>query len=101
MRKMLLLAPLMLAGCGPTVYRDRVETVKVPVSVPCAERRPEEVQPLRSSMTKEQWNALSTDQRQALLLAQGMSRKAYGDKLYVATAGCPEQSADTSDAKDR
>lgn len=90
MRKTPLLLAFALAGCG-TVYKDRVETVKVPVNVPCVAEtgRPTEVTPLKSTMTKAEWDRLSTDQREKLLLAQGASRKAYGDKLYVATAGCP------------
>lgn len=91
MRKIALLAPLILTACGGTVYKDRIQTVNVPVSVPCVaeEGRPVEVVPLNQTMTREQWDALTLDQREKLLLAQAAARKAYGEQLFVVTAGCP------------
>jgi hypothetical protein len=61
---------------------------KVPVSTPCVKDRPEEVVPLRQRLPREDWDRLTTDQREKLLGAQAMDRKAYGEKLSVATAGC-------------
>ncbi len=88
MRKSLALA-LLLSGCAGTVVQEKPVNVLTPVTVPCVSpARPAEVKPLRSKMTKEQWNALDVKQRQDLLLAQGMDRKAYGDSLFVSTAGC-------------
>lgn len=89
MRKTLLFAPLILSACTTPVIKDRVETVKVPVTVPCVkDTRPEEVKPLKQTMSKQQWDALTLDQREKLLLGNGMARKTYGDQLYVATSGC-------------
>ena len=85
-----ILAALLLSGCTTPVIKEVPVEVKVPVNVPCVrDQRPEEVKALKDKMSKGEWNALSTDQREKLLLAQGTDRKAYGDKLYVATSGCP------------
>lgn len=91
MRVPILLAPFALAACasGPVIEEKFIE-VKVPVSVPCVlGERPTEVVPLKEQLTREEWDAMSTDQREKLLLANGLVRKTYGNKLYVATAGCP------------
>ena len=79
-----------LASCAGTVVEERIVEVKVPVTVECVRgQRPPEVQPLKSKMSKEEWDALTTDQREKLLLAQASDRKEYGEALYVATSGCP------------
>jgi hypothetical protein len=86
--KYLFILPLLLSGCATTI-RDRVTEVKVPVSSPCVRGvRPTEIKPLRDQYTKAQWKALGTDQREKLLLSNGMNRKVFGDKLVVATTGC-------------
>lgn len=86
-----IILPLMLLGaCTRTVYEDRPVEVKVPVTVPCVKNKPAEVQALRDRMTREKWDSLSTDQRQSLLLGQGLDRKAFGDQAMVVIAGCPE-----------
>ena len=46
------------------------------------------VVPLREQLTRDQWDGLSTDQREKLLGAQALDHLVYGDKLDVATAGC-------------
>jgi hypothetical protein len=80
---------LLLGGCAGTVVQEKPVTVLTPVTVPCVSpARPDETKALKLKMTKKQWDALDVKQRQDLLLAQGMDRKAYGDKLYVSTAGC-------------
>jgi len=87
MRKTFLL-PLVLAACA-TPNVDEGTIVKVPVSVPCLSGdRPEEIKALKETMTREEWDSLTTDQREKLLLANAAERKAYGDSLYVTTAGC-------------
>lgn len=80
-----------LTGCATKqipVTVEKVVEVKVPVSTPCVKDRPEEVVALNRKMTREEWDSLTTDQREKLLGAQALDRKAYGDKLNVATAGC-------------
>ncbi len=89
-KKPLLFSVLLLGACTRTVYQDRPVEVKVPVTVPCVKDKPVEVKPLRDQMTRQQWDALSLDQREKLLLGQGMDRKAFGDKAMVVVAGCPE-----------
>jgi len=82
-----------LIGCTHTVERPviqtQVQTVKVPVSVPCRKgETPQAPVALRDRFTREEWDALTTDQRENLSQAQAQDRKAYGDKLAVNTAGC-------------
>ncbi len=90
MRSMIIaLAACLLAGCATkTVYVDRVVEVKVPVAAPCMGQRPTDEVALRDQIGREQWDALSTDQRANLLAAQALARKVYGDKLTDAAAGC-------------
>lgn len=81
---------LVLTGCTTPVIKDRIVEIKTPVSVPCVrDSRPSEVQPLNKKIARQDWDALTTDQRENLILAQAAERKAYGDELYVATSGCP------------
>ena len=88
--KYYLLPLIALAGCTSTVVKDRPVEVKVPVTAPCVTNKPKEVQALRDRVTKERWASLSTDQRQSLLLSQGLDRKAFGEQAMVVIAGCPE-----------
>ena len=83
------LAALMITGCAPQiVYRDRPVEVRVPVSAPCMGERPDEPISLRDQLTREEWDALTTDQRENLMGAQALLRKVYGDRLTAASAGC-------------
>lgn len=83
---------LLLGACATTkeipVTVEKVVESKVAVSSPCVKERPLEVVPLREKMTRQEFDSLSTDQREKLLGSQALDRKAYGDKLNVATAGC-------------
>lgn len=79
---------LSLGGCTRTVYVDRVVEVKVPVSAPCMGERPAPVTPLRDLFTKEEWQALTTDQRDALVGAQALAHQILGQRATVASAGC-------------
>lgn len=81
---------LLLGACATpaTIIKEVPVEVKVPVTVPCVQNKPAEVQPVKQKLTREQWNHLTTDQREKLLGAQSLNRKAYGDSLNVATAGC-------------
>ena len=82
---------LTLAGCGaPPVVVEHPVIVEKPVSVTCVLGvRPMEPATLKSKYTPDQWALLTTDQREKLLAANSIDRKTYGDKLYVATVGCP------------
>jgi hypothetical protein len=91
MRYIALLLPLSLAACmrPDPIVEYRTVTVEIPVSVPCiSPSRPTEVTPVRQRVTRAEWDAMTTDQRERLLLANGMRRKGYSDELYAATAGC-------------
>lgn len=87
-----LLPLLLLAGCTKTievpVVKEVVREVKVPVHTPCIKDRPDQVQALRDKVGRAEWDALTTDQRNSLLLAQGQDRQAFSEKLTVATVGC-------------
>lgn len=89
--KKIILLPLLLTACKtPTVIEERIVEVNKPVTVPCVVgERPEEVSPLNKQFTKEQWDALTTDQREKLIAANAMARKAYGDLVFSITVGCP------------
>lgn len=82
---------IVLAGCTthkvPVIKEVPVE-VKIPVSAPCMGARPAEVKSLKSIVSREEWDALTSDQREKLLGAQSLKHKSYGDKLTVASAGC-------------
>jgi hypothetical protein len=84
------LACSLLAACtaNPPIIVEKPVEVKVPVTVPCVKERPGEVVGLRDRVGRADWDALSTDQREKLLQAQAQDRKAFGDRLTVATAGC-------------
>lgn len=83
------LAALSLTGCATkTVYVDRVVEVKVPVTVPCKTGEPDPVQMLKDSMTKEEWDALTTDQRDALIAAQALAWRTLSWQTADLTAGC-------------
>lgn len=84
-----LVALLLLAGCTKTVIKEVPIEVKVPVAAPCMGERPKEPTALRDKIPSETWESMPTDQRQNQLGAQAMARKAYGDKVTVASAGCP------------
>lgn len=84
-----LLIGLTLAGCQTApVIRTEVQTVNVPVLVECLGDLPKEVIALKTQYTEEQWNQLTTEQRNNLVIAQALDRKVYGDRLTAASAGC-------------
>jgi len=89
----LMLAALMIAGCTRTIDRpviqDRVTEVRVPVVAECREgEHPVEPTPLNQRFTREQWYAMTTDQRENLQSDQALARKIYADQLAAHTAGC-------------
>jgi len=87
----ILFAALLLAGCATGPVKTEFQEVLVPVTVGCVTpERPEEVKAVNEKIGRQQWDLLTTDQREKLLLANALERKAYGDKLFVATSGCPE-----------
>jgi hypothetical protein len=82
------LAALSLAGCTRTITKEVPIEVKVPVTVPCMGARPSPVQALRESLSREEWDALTTDQRANLVAAQAIERMIYGNRAADASAGC-------------
>lgn len=79
---------LVLTGCTRTITKEVVVEVKVPVTVPCMAERPGAVTALIDGLSRDEWDALTTDQRANLLAAQALERKIYGDRLTDASAGC-------------
>jgi hypothetical protein len=86
----LILLTMLIAGCGhnPTVIRDRVEQVSVPVIQKCAGERPAPIVPMNQQLTAEQWDALSPKQRAETAAAQGLARMSHADELNAATSAC-------------
>ena len=86
----IILVSALLAGCTstPTVVRDRVATVSVPVIQKCAADRPEPVTPLRDRIDAAAWDALSLKQKAETVAAQGLRRVTYSDTLAAATSAC-------------
>lgn len=93
MRRIVICAALALCACATeqeTVFRDRMVEVKVPVAQPCVNgKRPEPVIPLKQTFSDEQWRALDTRQKAAVVGKQGLAHKTAGEDLNAATAGCP------------
>ena len=87
--RLLILLPLLLAGCGPRVVtRDRVETVSVPVIQKCAGERPAAVVPINQRVSAEDWSALSPKQKAETTAAQALTRMNHADELNAATSAC-------------
>lgn len=82
------LAALSLTGCTRTIIKEVPVEVKVPVTVPCMGERPATVDALRDSLTREEWDLLTTDQRENLLAAQALAHMIFGNRLTDASAGC-------------
>lgn len=85
-----LLLALLLGGCATTrtVIKEVPVEVRIPVSAPCMGQRPDPVSGLRESLTRQEWDSLSTDQRENLLGAQALLHKIYGERATIAAAGC-------------
>lgn len=84
-----LIAAAALTGCSAkTVYVDRIVEVKVPVTVPCKGDEPDPITMLRETMSREEWDALTTDQRANLLAAQALAWRTFGWQATDAAAGC-------------
>ncbi len=79
---------LALAGCGSKViYRERVQTVNVPVRQPCAGARPAKVASLKARTPD--WAAMDVRQKAAATGGWALEQLTYGQNLDAATAGCP------------
>ncbi|WOF44386.1 hypothetical protein KNJ79_05485 [Sphingopyxis indica] len=84
-----LFAVFLLAGCGgPTVIKDRVEHVSVPVIQKCASEKPTKIVPLNEQVADADWAALSLKQKSERAAAQGLRRIGYTDALEAATSAC-------------
>lgn len=92
MRLLALATAVALAGCSDTVVEYRDVIVRVPVATPCIPdgARPTTVTPVRETIPREQWDAMSTDQRQAKLLANGVRRVAYEHEAETVLVACSE-----------
>jgi len=92
----------MLPACATTkepVIRTETVEVRVPVFVPCvnADNRPERVVPLNERMSREEWDALSTDQREFLLTANGERRIVYENEAEVIFVLCDQPTPDSTE----
>lgn len=89
MRLSLLLLALLLSACGPRViYKDRVQTVSVPVSTPCVSgTRPEPVKPLKEKYPD--WYEKSPKQQAELFAMHAIEQANYALSLNAATSACP------------
>jgi len=84
-----LLIALTLSSCASTpVIKEVIQTVNVPVLVECLGGLPPDVRPLKELYNEEQWNRLTTDQRNNIIIAQALDRKVYGEQMASASAGC-------------
>lgn len=83
---------LPLAACAKpgAIIKEVPIEVKVPVTTPCVVERPIEPMPLRDQLSRDEWESLTTDQRQAILAAQAIGRKIFSDRLLDATAACQD-----------
>ena len=81
---------LTLAACArPTLVRERIERVSVPVAVGCvAGERPSPVAPLSATFDAAAWAALTPRQKAAQVAAQALRHQSRGDALAAATRGC-------------
>lgn len=83
-------APLaLLAACStPTVVKERISTVSVPVIQKCASDKPAAVPALRDRVDLAAWDAMSPKQKAETAAAQALRRMNYGDALTAATFAC-------------
>ena len=80
--------PLGLGACGSKIiYRDRIQTVNVPVAQPCAGVRPAKVASLK--VRTPDWQNMDVRQKAAATGQWSLDQLTYGQKLDAATAGCP------------
>lgn len=88
MRIFTLFALMILTACGTgTVIQDRVQTVSVPVTVPCVSgERPAPVESLESKHPDLYEKSLK--QKAELAAAQAGRHKNYGQELNAATLAC-------------
>jgi len=82
-------AALALTACQTrTIIKEVPVEVKVPVTVPCMGARPDIVESLRNSIGRDEWDTLTTDQRENLIAAQALAWKILGWQGLDASAGC-------------
>lgn len=88
MRYFLVLIFLTLTACpGRVVIQDRVQSVSVPVTVPCvAGDRPEPPESLKSKVVD--WYEKTFKQKVEIFGAQALRVKNYGEDLNAATSAC-------------
>lgn len=88
MRLSILFIALMLSACSPRViYKDRVQTVSVPVTTPCVSgERPATVKSLKEKYPD--WYEKSPKQQAELFALQVIEQNSYGITLDAATSAC-------------
>ena len=88
MKRLVLFAAMVLAGCGgkPCSTPPPV-IVKVPVPQPCAGLRPDHVTDLK--VRTPNWPQMDVRQKAASVGQWALELQGYGQKLDAATAGCP------------
>lgn len=81
---------LALPACGPTpsIPEVRIETVPVPVAVPCVVNRPGLPATLKQQYPADKWAAMPTGAKAQAVAAQAGERLNYEGRLEAATAGC-------------
>lgn len=90
MKKILLLATLLLMGACRTTVQDRPVQVLIPVPQPCKTKEPEPVAPIKEKFDKQTRKNWDIKQKSAAVSKQGLDLRDYSDDLKVASAGCPE-----------
>lgn len=90
MRILIVAAALLLAGCVHKVPVKEIETkiVERPVPVECVDTRPDRVTPIKERYSREEWDAMTTDQRDALLHGNNARRLIYENEAEVIITGC-------------
>lgn len=90
-RFVLISAVLALAACSsPTVVKEKIIHVNVPVVVPCkVAEDPPTVRSLKEEFSAEQWASLTPQQKAALVARQGLRHQNDGMLVRANSAACP------------
>lgn len=89
MKRLVIIAALLLAGCDTpdVITRDKPVEVRVPVAQECAGERPVAPTPLKDKTPN--WDESDVRQKAAHVAKQGLEWQTYGEQLHAATAACP------------
>lgn len=93
MKSLIICAALAVSACATvpsTIVKDNPVTVKTPVAQPCVVGvRPVAPLPLNKQYSAEQWKALDTKQKAAIVSRHALDLKTYGENVNGATVSCP------------